>query len=87
MYQLFEMRAYKNETDFDRVGFIILDEDEDEPMGSIYEDERITVSCGSNWSLQEADLGGAEADDIFDGLICRGYCAGEYHRGDWKDMV
>jgi len=51
-----EMRAYGkvvgDETSYDVVGYIILDEDMDEPVTDIYTDKRMPV-CGSNWSLYE----------------------------------
>lgn len=45
-----EMRAFKNDVEYEVVGYIILDEDHDEPVMDIYEDPRMPV-CGSNWSL------------------------------------
>jgi len=49
-----EMRAYGkvvgDETSYDVVGYIILDEDMDEPVTDIYTDKRLPC-CGSNWSL------------------------------------
>ncbi len=75
-----EMRAYGkkvgDETSYDVVGFIVLDEDNDEPIRNIYEDERITTSCGSNWSL--VDTGVTPKETI---------AGSTYYHGDWRDYA
>jgi hypothetical protein len=67
-----EMRAHSNETDYDVVGWIVLDEDVDEPIRDIYEDPRITVTCGSNWLLYGTQH--VPKDEI---------PSGKYFNGDW----
>lgn len=72
-----EMRAYGkkagNETSYDVVGFIVLDEDDDEPIRNIYEDERMPC-CGSNWSLIDT---GVIPEETLQGNT--------YYHGDWKE--
>jgi hypothetical protein len=74
MVEIHEMRAYRNEKDFDRVGFILLDEDDDGPVENIYEDPRITTACGSNWTLYNTCV---EADEH--------WRRNTYYVGDWKE--
>ena len=75
MLVIHEMRAYckpRDETAFDVVGFICLDEDRDPAIDNIYEDARLP-SCGSNWQLVDT---GVDADG-------RGWKPGCYYYGDW----
>jgi hypothetical protein len=59
MKYIHAMKAYDTAgdpaTDFEIVGWMVLDEDRDEPVTDIYSDERLPC-CGSNWSLQDTGL-------------------------------
>lgn len=58
MVYIHEMRAYgfaRDETEYEVVGWIALDEDRDEPVMDIYTDPRMPV-CGSNWSLRDTGI-------------------------------
>lgn len=89
MFQLFEMRAYGkvcgDETSFDRVGFIILDEDDDPPVMNIYDDERIP-SCGSNWSLCPINVSHDE-QEVINRLLVQDYERNKYYHDDWMDLI
>lgn len=58
MKYIHAMKAYGcqgSPEDFEIVGWMVLDEDRDEPVTDIYTDERLPC-CGSNWSLQDTGL-------------------------------
>ncbi len=58
MNYIHAMKAYDTtggQEDYEIVGWIVLDEDRDEPVLSIYEDDRLPC-CGSNWSLEDTGL-------------------------------
>lgn len=58
MKYIHAMKAYDTRggpQDYEVVGWMVLDEDLDEPVKNIYEDERLPC-CGSNWSLEDTGL-------------------------------
>lgn len=72
--KIHEMRAYGcpgDETDYEIVGWIVLDEDKDTHVRDIYTDLRMPV-CGSNWSLRETNI--EPKDEV---------PSNKYFHGDW----